>query len=225
MNSDARTDLERSFYFFIKATNNVLSSKNDLPPHVLFALDNVIRRVVENLVSLIRPDFIPAANNALPMTPNDNGSTSPMVSRSSLFPGSDSMKTDEVTRLHQQYSNLASTSRQRLLELIRAENENSMKLLELIESNRTNQTETTKNLLGKLDISQQQSSEIEDPNSENAPLTDQSQHPTVNHTGPFKVLMNSRQLVDLEVEHNALLKSIIDNRNKFKQLLQSSKDG
>ncbi|CAF4454494.1 unnamed protein product, partial [Rotaria magnacalcarata] len=39
-------------------TNAVLSSKNSLPPHVLFALDNVIRRVAEHLVGLIRPGEI-----------------------------------------------------------------------------------------------------------------------------------------------------------------------
>lgn len=73
MDSDSRTDLERSFYFFIKAVsdefsriivkylknsfqaNSVLMSQNSRAPHVLFALDNVIRRVVEYLVSLIRP--------------------------------------------------------------------------------------------------------------------------------------------------------------------------
>ena len=55
MHSDARTDLERSFYLFIKATNNVLAEKSNLPPHVLFALDNAIRRVTEHLVGLIRP--------------------------------------------------------------------------------------------------------------------------------------------------------------------------
>lgn len=55
MNTDARTDLERSFYFFIKATNSVLAAKSNLPPHVLFALDNAIRRVTEHLVAMIRP--------------------------------------------------------------------------------------------------------------------------------------------------------------------------
>ncbi|CAF4865225.1 unnamed protein product, partial [Rotaria socialis] len=48
--------------------NNVLSSRNILPPHVLFALDNIIRRVAENLVGLIRSDFIPAVNNLAPLT-------------------------------------------------------------------------------------------------------------------------------------------------------------
>ena len=41
------------YYFF--QSNAVLSSKNSLSPHVLFALDNIIRRVAEHLVGLIRP--------------------------------------------------------------------------------------------------------------------------------------------------------------------------
>lgn len=38
--------------------NNVLASQNILSPHVLFALDIVIRRVAEYLVSLIRPGLL-----------------------------------------------------------------------------------------------------------------------------------------------------------------------
>lgn len=42
-------------YIWSFQANSVLSSKHGLAPHVLFALDNVIRRVIEQLVGLIRP--------------------------------------------------------------------------------------------------------------------------------------------------------------------------
>ncbi|CAF1317602.1 unnamed protein product [Rotaria sordida] len=70
MDSDLRIDLERSFYLFVKAANNVLSSRNFQPPQVLFALNTVIRRIVEQLIGLIRSDFIPAVNNMIPLTRN-----------------------------------------------------------------------------------------------------------------------------------------------------------
>ncbi|CAF4478225.1 unnamed protein product, partial [Didymodactylos carnosus] len=54
MDSDRRADLERACYCFIKAVNSVLLNAN-LVPHVLFALDNLVRRAVEVMVGYIRP--------------------------------------------------------------------------------------------------------------------------------------------------------------------------
>ena len=128
MHSDARTDLERSFYFFIKATNNVLAEKSNLPPHVLFALDNAIRRVTEHLVGLIRPglntseekqlliliylDFIPAVSNMSSMTTNDNPSLSPISARPLSFAPIDTSSTDETAQLHMKYIRLTQTNRE-----------------------------------------------------------------------------------------------------------------
>lgn len=131
MHSDARTDLERSFYLFIKATNNVLTEKSNLPPHVLFALDNAIRRVTEHLVGLIRPglrmkfvssphsfvfpsfaDFIPAVSNMSSVTTNDNPSLSPGSGRPMTFAPLESSSTDELARLHIRYTRLLQTNRE-----------------------------------------------------------------------------------------------------------------
>ena len=109
----------------------MLSSKNHLPPHVLFALDNVIRRVAEHLVGLIRPgkilpslffnhtnlrfiypDFIPAVSSITPITPSDISSMSATNVRSPLFLGLSDGTTEEVARLHLQYMKLIQNNRE-----------------------------------------------------------------------------------------------------------------
>ncbi|CAF3855536.1 unnamed protein product, partial [Rotaria sp. Silwood1] len=123
MDSDLRIDLERSFYLFVKAANNVLSSRNFQPPHVLFALDNVIRRIVEQLVGLIRPDFIPAVNTMRPLTVNTDLVTSTSYLHTPTN-SPDGLINDEGTRVQQrrtlvekneeplnQWSNIASNER------------------------------------------------------------------------------------------------------------------
>ena len=133
-------DLEQSFYLFIRAVwffclhglhihtlstffffkaNSVLSKINDLPPYVLFALDNIVRRIAEQLVGFIRSgkafsfsydcqfvflcvlDFIPAAVYRVPSTPNGDRASSV-----------DESTNDEVTRLYQQYRKLADKNRE-----------------------------------------------------------------------------------------------------------------
>ncbi|CAF3618392.1 unnamed protein product [Rotaria sp. Silwood1] len=131
LNSDTRTDLERACYLFIKATNIVLSCKNGLPPHVLFALDNVIRRVAEHLVGLIRPDFISSVNTIAPITPSDVSTSRSLSSRSPFFSQTMDITNEEITRLHQQYAQLLQTSQNHLSQLISIENDNIIKLYEL----------------------------------------------------------------------------------------------
>ncbi|CAF1031276.1 unnamed protein product [Rotaria sordida] len=130
LDSDSRTDLERACYLFIKAANAVLSSKNGLPPHVLFALDNMIRRVVEHLVGLIRPDFVSAVNNIAPITPSDAPTFRSIDSRSSLIQNTLDGANEEITRLHQQYAQLLQTNRNQLSRLVSIENDNTTKLYE-----------------------------------------------------------------------------------------------
>ena len=106
----------------------MLSSKNGLPPHVLFALDNVIRRVAEHLVGLIRPgkqsevsfdsfvcfhliDFVPATNPIAPITPSDASSTGLSNTRTPLFLSVSDGSNEEINRLHQEYTKLIQKNR------------------------------------------------------------------------------------------------------------------
>ncbi|CAF4364030.1 unnamed protein product [Rotaria sp. Silwood2] len=107
MDSDLRIDLERSFYLFVKAANNVLSSRNFQPPHVLFALDNAIRRIVEQLPrSNKHGHFIPAVNNMIPLTRNTDLLTSTSYLRTLSTNSPDGLINDEVTRVHKQHRTL-----------------------------------------------------------------------------------------------------------------------
>ncbi|CAF3004950.1 unnamed protein product [Rotaria sp. Silwood2] len=112
MDSDLRIDLERSFYFFIRAANNVLSSRNLQAPHVLFALDNIMRRIAEHLVGLIRPDFIPANSTMPPLTPGTDLLVGALHSTASSSNSLDGKINDEVTRLYEQYRTLAEKNRE-----------------------------------------------------------------------------------------------------------------
>ena len=103
-----------------------MASKNILPPHVLFALDNIIRRIAEYLVGLIRPglllslslhryyrllfsllDFRPAEHSMVPLTPNHDSQ-----SRLSSSNGVEELINDEIIKLHEQYKIVAQKSRE-----------------------------------------------------------------------------------------------------------------
>ncbi|UJR22105.1 hypothetical protein I4U23_025170 [Adineta vaga] len=223
LDSDSRTDLERSFYLFIKATNTVLSSKNGLPPHVLFALDNVIRRVAEFLVGFIRPDFVPAISTITPMTPNDSSSMSSTNVRSPLFSGINEGNSEEVTRLHQQYLKLVQTNRDQLNQLINIENNNNVKLTQLLSNHQdANSSSKTVGLFLPTEISPgNENTNIE---SSTVPIPEEQKLST--HLTPMAAISRqttrARTFVTIEQEHDQLIKSLLDNRARFNQLLNSS---
>ena len=94
---------------------------------MLFALDNVLRRVAEHLVGLIRPgkrvkssvdqwfcclvDFVPATNPVAPITPGDASSMNSLSVRTPMFLSVPDDTDEEMTRLHQEYTKLAQTNR------------------------------------------------------------------------------------------------------------------
>jgi hypothetical protein len=212
--------MERSFYLFIKAANTVLSSKNCLSPHVLFALDNVIRRVAEHLVGLIRPDFIPAISNITPITPSDSSVSGVSGGRSPLFLSVADGTNEEIARLHHQYTKLIHKNRNQLNRLISIENDNGAKLNELSANN------TSSKAIGIfLPV------EISPPSAENTisntlttPGLEEEKRST--HISPMAAasgqITRSQSLIAIEQEHDQLLKSMIDNRTRLNQLLHSS---
>jgi hypothetical protein len=234
--SDARTDLERSFYLFIKATNTVLSSKNGLSPHVLFALDNIIRRVAEHLVGLIRTDFIPAVNAIVPITPSDISSSGVSHVRTPLFLGAIDGTNEEITRLHQKYSILIQSNRNQLNRLISVENDNSVTLNELL----THETSSNPSIFRQLfemiisTISKaigmflpvEISPTAEDMDSDNVTTPVAEEQKRSFHISPMAAastqITRSQSLIAIEQEHDQLLKSMIDNRTRLNQLLNSS---
>ncbi|CAF0773124.1 unnamed protein product [Adineta ricciae] len=224
LDSDSRTDLERSFYLFIKATNTVLSSKNGLPPHVLFALDNVIRRVAEHLVGFIRPDFLPAVSNITPITPSDSTTMSSTNTRSPLFLSINEGNNEEMARLHQLYLKLVHANREQLNKLITIESNNSIKLNEIM-SNQKNDNSPSKTVGLFLPVEPSPENEITsaDPSTIQE-ATEEKKRPT--HLTPMaaiaKQATRSRTLVTMEQEHDQLLKSLLDNRTRLNQLLNSA---
>ncbi|CAF1521899.1 unnamed protein product [Adineta ricciae] len=224
LDSDSRTDLERSFYLFIKATNTVLSSKNGLPPHVLFALDNVIRRVAEHLVGFIRPDFLPAVSNITPITPGDSTTMSSTNTRSPLFLSINEGNNEEMARLHQLYLKLIHANREQLNKLITIETNNSIKLNEIL-SNQKNDNSPSKTVGLFLPVEPSPENEITsaDPSTIQE-TTEEQKRPT--HLTPMaaiaKQAARSRILVTIEQEHDQLLKSLLDNRTRLNQLLNSA---
>jgi len=213
MNSDARTDLERSFYLFIKAMNSVLAAKSNLPPHVLFALDNAIRRVTEHLVAMIRPDFIAAMSNTSAMATNDNASLSPISGRPLTFGPAEPSSNDEMTRLHFRYTSLIETNRKLLFQLIEIEEKNTTILMKLIEEQNQNSTKTTSETITKMF-------------SVTSSSRDETSTPTVGRSsqpGPFQRMAQSEELLAIENEHDHLLNSLLNNRSRLNQCLQTHK--
>ncbi|CAF2127693.1 unnamed protein product [Rotaria magnacalcarata] len=224
LDSDSRTDLERSCYLFIKATNAVLSSKNSLPPHVLFALDNVIRRVAEHLVGLIRPDFVSSiASVATPMTASDIATFSSTTSRSPLLLNSTDVLSEEIARLHKQYAELLERNRVQLNRLVSVENDNAAQLSEL-SSEKENNSSSSK-VLG-IFLPLDPSPTIENPDSEILPTPIAEEQNASIHLSPLapasRHISRSRSLIAIEQEHDRLLKSFLDNRTRLNQLLHSN---
>jgi hypothetical protein len=220
LDSNSRTDLERSFYLFIKATNTVLSSKNGLSPHVLFALDNIIRRVTEHLVGLIRPDFQPAISTITPITPSDSSQSNLSNARSPLFLSVTDGTNEEIVRLYQQYTKLIQTNRNQLNKLISIEENNGTILNELSVNNTSSKTV---GLFLPVDVSPP----AENTNSNNLTTTSGvEEQRRSSHISPMAAvsrrITQSRSMVAIEQEHDQLLKSMIDNRTRLNQLLNSS---
>ncbi|CAM4785220.1 unnamed protein product [Rotaria magnacalcarata] len=233
MDSDIRIDLERSFYLFIKAANNVLSSRNILPPHVLFALDNIIRRVAENLVGLIRSDFIPAVNNLAPLTSSTDLLTGISCSRTPSSSSFDGLVNDETTRLHQQYKKLAEKNREQIQQLINIESNNSIDLINLI-NNQKNSTTSRHSIfrqafyfIGSM-ISKTKDfffpTELPgtggNTSCPNSPASTSAQRTNgVHNPWAPRGVKRSRAILELEQEHERLLKDITDNRTRINELL------
>ncbi|CAF3121739.1 unnamed protein product [Rotaria sp. Silwood2] len=204
-------------------TNTVLSSKNGLPPHVLFALDNVIRRVAEYLVGLIRPDFISAATSIAPITPSDAPTFRSTGSRSPFFPNPTDAANEEIARLHQQYAQLLQTSRNHLSQLISIENNNVVKLYEL--SVNQEEKKSSSKAIG-LFLPVESSPTIETTDSEHVTTSvaeEQNKSSILTQkTKASQQITQSRSLIEIEQEHDQLLKSMIENRTRLNQLLRSS---
>ncbi|CAF4592052.1 unnamed protein product [Rotaria sp. Silwood1] len=216
MDSALRIDLERSFYFFIKAANNVLSSRNLQAPHVLFALDNIMRRVAEHLVGLIRPDFIPAVSNMTPLTPNNDLLTKGFHPRSLSINSLDGKINDEVARLHEQYRDLAEKNREKLHQLIKIEGNNGIKLTELINNKQNNLSRKTVGFFLPTEISTTTES-MNSSNSSTSISTEQTNE--IHITSTSRGTKRSRTLLELEQEHERLLNDITDNRTRINQIL------
>ncbi|CAF0727583.1 unnamed protein product [Rotaria sordida] len=217
MDSDLRIDLERSFYFFIKAANNVLS-RHRLPPHDLFALDNIMRRIAEDLVGLIRSDFIPAVNNMTPLTPNNDLLINALHARTLSTNSLDGKTIDEVTRLHEQYRKLTEKNREQLRQLIKIESNNEIKLIELVNNERNcTSSETT-----KIFLPIETPTTTETTNSPNSPVAISTEQTNGIHTtSTSRGIKRSRALADLEQEHERLLKDITDNRTRVNEILHA----
>ncbi|CAF0791592.1 unnamed protein product [Adineta ricciae] len=198
-------DLEQSFYLFIRAANSVLSQINDLPPYVLFALDNIVRRIAEQLVGFIRSDFIPAAAYRVPSTPNGDRANSV-----------DESTNDEVTRLYQQYRKLADKNREKLYELINLERKNYTDLTGLVNSHRNSSSSE----IAEVFLPADSLTPKEEPNPSILPVIEESNgSPITPMSNLSKGIKRSRALFELEQEHEALLKSINDNRTHLNNLL------
>ncbi|CAF1581908.1 unnamed protein product [Adineta steineri] len=207
MDDDLRIDLERSFYLFIKAANNVLTTRNILPPHVLFALDNIIRRIAEHLVGLIRSDFKTATNNMIPSTPNNDYRCNATHSRTVSTSSFDGSTNDETTRLYQQYRKLAEKNHDQLNQLIKIESDNEIKLTELLT--------TQQNSIPS------KAAEIFFPVESSTPAEETNEIRITPMAAVSKGIKRSRTLFELEQEHERLLKHITDNRIRVNEVLQS----
>ncbi|CAF4099468.1 unnamed protein product, partial [Rotaria sp. Silwood2] len=218
MDSDLRIDLERSFYFFIRAANNVLSSRNLQAPHVLFALDNIMRRIAEHLVGLIRPDFIPANSTMPPLTPGTDLLVGALHSTASSSNSLDGKINDEVTRLYEQYRTLAEKNREQLHRLINIENNIGTKITELINTKRNNPSSKTFEFF----LPTQTSTATENPNFPNpsAPISPEQTNGT-HITSTSRGIKRSHALLDLEQEHERLLNDVTDNRARVNEILNA----
>ncbi|UJR26998.1 hypothetical protein I4U23_008305 [Adineta vaga] len=214
IDENLRIDLERSFYLFIKAANTVLSTKNDLPPHVLFALDNIIRRIAEHFVGFIRSDFIPAVNNIIPSTPNGDCTHNLSQLRTLSSNSIDEMSNDEMTRLYQHYHKLVEKNREQIHELIRIESKNEIDLTELINSQQSNGLSESTCIFLPVESSLSK----EEPNSS---IVETNESPITPLKNLSRGIKRSRTLFDLEQEHEILLKTIIDNRGRLNECLHS----
>lgn len=192
-----RIDLEKSFYLFTEATKNILRSKFNLPSHDFFALDNINRHIVEHFIGLIRTDFRPASKSVVSSTPNIN-------SPSRISPSSSSFVfNDETTSLHDQYQNLVRRNQELLRRLVAIETNNEIQLQNGINSSSKHACEVFLPLQNDL-------------NTNPSGQTNGQNH----HHSP-RGMKRSLELVELEQEHECILKKLTTNRTRINQILQS----
>lgn len=215
MDVESRMDLERSVYLFIKAVNVIFTQERSFAPHVSFALDNTIRRIAEYLVGCIRTDFVPA------------GTATPNILRSISQPpfftqwsASGRLSTDENSVLNQKYFSLTEQNRGKIRQLIEVEKQNQELLSHLPDQN------------GNTNLSLSSIPSSSSPLSRSVSI-DRPQFIFPNHveqvnnqseTSPSATsrgIKRTRSLMELEEEYDRLLKGLVENRNRVKEILSS----